>query len=680
MTVFAEIRKRDGRVVPFDSKKIADAIFEAARAVGGEDRSIAEDLTFSVVRILANKETDDTMFTVEEVQDTVEKVLVENGHARTAKAYILYRAQRTRIRDAKSELMDAVEEILKETSRENANVSNSPSAKMLQIGSAASKKYYLSNLLPTEFSRAHIEGSIHIHDLDYYSKTLNCLQIDLTRLLKEGFNTGYGYIRPPKRIASAAAQAAIILQSNQNDMFGGQSFPHFDRSMGEVIRNMGGKVEYEEIFQAMEGFVYNLNTMHSRAGAQVPFSSLNFGTDITPEGRNITKAVLEAFYAGLGRGESPIFPNLVFRLKKGINLDPGDPNHDLFQLAVKVASRRLNPTFSFMDASINRKYGDEVSYMGCRSRVIANRHGPEISAGRGNIAPVTINLPRLSIEACGNIDRFMADLDRIMRLAAEQLLHRFELLSRLKLKDLPFLMGQHLYIGSEDLDPEDFIGSAIKNGSLAIGFIGLAETLVALTGQHHGEDSVSQELGLTIVERMRRNTDAFENEFDLNFVLYATPAEGLSGRFISMDRKDHGSIHGVTTRDYYTNSFHIPVDHAISLFDKISIEGAYHRFCNAGHITYVELDSSPEHNHAAMEKIIRHMADSDVGYGGVNYPVDECKNCAYSGLIPEECPSCGSPDIRRIRRITGYLSTEDRFNEAKLSELRDRKPHYKGGA
>lgn len=675
-TGFAEIRKRDGRVVPFEPEKITRAIFQAARAVGGRDRSIAENLTLSVIRLLKKEERFGGIIpAVEDVQDAVEKVLIENGHARTAKAYILYRAQRTRIRDAKSELMDAVKEILVETSRENANVSNSPSAKMLQIGSAASKKYYLSNLLPREFSRAHIEGSIHIHDLDYYSKTLNCLQIDLTRLFKEGFNTGYGYIRPPKRIASAAAQAAIVLQSNQNDMFGGQSFPHFDRSIGEVIRNIGKKVEYGEIFQAMEGFVYNLNTMHSRAGAQVPFSSLNFGTDITPEGRNATRAVLEAFYAGLGNGESPIFPNLVFRLKKGINLDPGDPNHDLFQLAVKVASRRLNPTFSFMDASINRKYGDEVSYMGCRSRVIANRHGPEVSAGRGNIAPVTINLPKLALESRGDIKQFTDELNRIMRLAVSQLLHRFEVLSRLKLKDLPFLMGQHLYIGSEDLGPEDFIGAAIKNGSLAIGFIGLAETLVALIGRHHGEDSEAHEVGVAIIEQMRRNTDAFENEYDLNFVLYATPAEGLAGRFVSMDREKYGIIPGVTDKDYYTNSFHIPVNYAISLFDKISIEGDYHRFCNAGHITYVELDSPPEHNHVAMEKIIRHMADSDVGYGGVNYPVDECRGCSYNGLIPEECPSCGSSDIRRIRRITGYLSTEDRFNEAKISELKDRKPH-----
>ena len=314
--MFTEIRKRDGRIVPFDAEKITDAIFKAAKAVGGENRKIAENLTNQVVKELVKLGYNGVIPTVEEVQDVVEKVLIENGHARTAKAYILYRDRRTRIRDGKSDLMDTVREILKETSRENANVSNSPSAKMLQIASAASKSYYLTNLLPEEFSQAHRSGLIHIHDLDYYGKTLNCLQIDLYKLLKNGFNTGYGYIRPPKRIASAAAQTAIILQSNQNDMYGGQSIPHFDRTMSQIIADMPSEPDEDEIFQAMEGLVYNLNTMHSRAGAQVPFSSLNFGTDTSEYGRAVTKALLMAFERGLGRGESPIFPNLVFRVKR----------------------------------------------------------------------------------------------------------------------------------------------------------------------------------------------------------------------------------------------------------------------------------------------------------------------------------------------------------------------------
>jgi len=673
---FKEIRKRDGRVVPFDRDKITDAIFKAAKAVGGSDRDIAENLTRQVIESLQKKVQNGVTPTVEEVQDQVEVVLIENGHARTAKAYILYRDRRTRIREGKSELMDVVKEILVETSRENANVSNSPSAKMLQIAMAASKQYYLSNLLPEEFARAHDEGSFHIHDLDYYSKTLNCLQIDLSRLLREGFNTGYGYIRPPKRIASAAAQAAIILQSNQNDMFGGQSFPHFDRSMGELIRGLNKQPDYDEIYQAMEGLVYNLNTMHSRAGAQVPFSSINFGTDTTPEGRTVSRAVLESFKRGLGHGESPIFPNLVFRVKTGVNFNPEDPNYDLYRLALEVAGRRMNPTFSFMDSSFNRSYGDEVSYMGCRTRVIANRHGPEVSAGRGNIAPVTLNLPRIALECRGRQDLFFVQLDRVLRLAARQLLHRFEVLARLKACDLPFLMGQQLYLDSDKLGPEDTIREVIKHGTLALGFIGLAETLNILVGRHHGEDQEALGLALDIVKHIRKRIDSYADEFDLNFVLVATPAEGLAGRFVAMDRERYGTIPGVTDKNYYSNSFHIPVYYAMSMLEKIKAEGRFHGYCNAGHITYTELEAPPLHNLEAVDRIIRQMADSDVGYGGINYPLDECRICSYSGVFNGSCPQCGSPEIRHIRRITGYLSTDERFNEAKLHELRDRRVHF----
>lgn len=678
-SAFNEIRKRDGRVVPFDAEKITDAIFKAAKAVGGSDRGIAENLTRQVIKTLKKDTHNGVIPTVEEVQDAVEIALIENGHARTAKAYILYRDRRTRIREGKSELMDVVKDILVETNRENANVNNSPSAKMLQIAMAASKQYYLCNLLPEEYARAHAEGAMHIHDLDYYSKTLNCLQIDLSRLMKEGFNTGYGYIRPPKRIASAAAQAAIILQSNQNDMFGGQSFPHFDRSMGEVIRGLSKIPDYEEIYQAMEGLIYNLNTMHSRAGAQVPFSSLNFGTDTSEEGRMVSQAILEAFRRGLGRGESPIFPNLVFRIKEGVNFNPEDPNYDLYRLAIEVTALRMNPTFSFMDSSFNRIYGDEVSYMGCRTRVIANRHGPEVSAGRGNIAPVTLNLPRLSLECRGRQDLFFVQLDRLLRLGARQLLHRYEVLSRLRARDLPFLMGQKLYLDADKLAPEDSIREVIRHGTLAIGFIGLAETLHLLTGKHHGEDSDTLALGLKIVEHMRRRTDSYADEYDLNFVLVATPAEGLAGRFVAMDRERFGTIPGVTDKLYYSNSFHIPVYYTMSMFDKIAAEGRFHSLCNAGHISYTELEAPPVNNLEAVDRIIRQMAAADFGYGGINFPLDECRNCSHSGVFNATCPECGSPEIRRIRRITGYLSTDERFNEAKLSELKDRRVHFTPG-
>lgn len=669
--MFKVIRKRDGREVPFDETKITEAIFKAARAVGGEDRQRAMELTIEVLKML-KKKYNGQVFGVEDVQDVVEKVLIEAGHARTAKAYILYRDKRTRIREAKSELMDAVEEILRETNRENANVGNSPSAKMLQIASAASKKYYLTRLLDEDFSTAHLRGDIHIHDLEWYAKTINCLQIPLDRLLTNGFNTGHGFIRPPRRPASAAALAAIILQSSQNDMFGGQSFPFFDRQMAPFVEN----ADENEVFQAMEALVYNLNSMHSRAGSQVPFSSINLGTDTSEAGRKVTRNLLLAYEAGLGRGENPIFPNIIFRLKKGVNFEPGDPNYDLFQLAIRVASRRLNPTFSFMDASFNAPYGDQVSYMGCRSRVMANRRGPEVTPGRGNLSFTTINLPRLGLKAERNVRKFYQLLDEVLGLVVRQLYHRFRVQARLKVKDLPFVMGQGLYLGSEGLREDDPIEPAIVNGTLAVGFIGLAETLVALTGYHHGQSREAQELGLEIVSFMRRKVDEAAAEYNLNYTLLATPAEGLCGRFVKLDRQEFGVVPGVNDRDYYTNSFHVPVYYPISSFEKISLEGPYHKFCNAGHISYVELPSPPLANPEAVETILRHMAACDMGYAGINYPVDFCMVCNFTGVIHEStCPRCGSEAIRRVRRITGYLSTVDRFNEGKVAELNDRLPH-----
>lgn len=674
--MYSQIRKRDGRLVNFSKDKITEAIFKAARGVGGYDYKTSEVLSDGVINYMVGKIGTDAIPEVEFVQDSVEKVLIESGHAKTAKAYILYRDKRTRFRETKSELMDIVGDILVETSRENANIGNSPSAKMLQIASAASKQYYLTKVVPEDMAKAHINCDIHIHDLDYYGKTLNCLQIDLEELLLNGFNTGYGCIRSPKRIASATAQAAIILQSNQNDMFGGQSFPHFDKSMAKVIRKLKEMPGYGEVYQAMEALVYNLNSMHSRAGAQVPFSSINLGTDTSQEGRMVIKAMLEAFDKGLGKGESPIFPNLVFRVKKGINYEEKDPNYDLFKLAIKVAAHRMNPTFSFMDSSFNSKYGDEVAYMGCRTRTIGNRHGLEISAGRGNIAPVTINLPRLAMKSSGNIEMFFEELKHILVLCAGQLIHRFETIGALKVKDLPFLMGQKLYMGSEKLQENDCIRDAIKNGTLAMGFIGLAETLVVLTGKHHGESEDSQKLGLQIIGFIKDYCDKMSEEKDLNFTCYATPAEGTSGRFVPKDRERFGNIERVTDKDYYSNSYHVPVDYKLSLFEKIKVEGEYHKLCNAGHISYIELPSSVEKNLEAFETILRHMSESDIGYAGINFPIDECKECGFSGIIDtDECPSCGSTGIRRIRRITGYLSTVDRFNDGKKAELDSRVKH-----
>ncbi len=670
MSGFQSIQKRDGRVDDFDLEKIVIAIFKAAQAVGGNDMETARHLACMTVDFLRN-EKKVVIPSVEEVQDAVEKILIENGHAKTAKAYILYRDRRTRIRDGKSELMDAVAETLVETNRENANVGNSPSAKMLQIASAASRHYYLSRLIPEDIALAHISGDIHIHDLDFYAKTLTCIQIPLGRLLHTGFDTGHGYIRPPRRPGSAAAQAAIILQSSQNDMHGGQSFAFFDRDMAEFVENASD----DEIYQAMEGLVYNLNSMHSRAGAQVPFSSINLGCDTSEGGRRVTRNLLLAYERGLGCGETPIFPNIIFRLKAGINFNPGDPNYDLFKQAIRTAATRMNPTFSFMDSPQNLPHGCEVSYMGCRSRVIANRHGEAVSDGRGNLSFTSINLPRFALRSDGNVEDFYRLLEETMTLTARQLMHRYNVQSHLKVKDMPFLMGQGLYMDSGQLQPNDEIGLAARHGTLSIGFIGLAETLTILSGSTHAHSKDSRKLGLEIVGFMRRMIDFFADQYDMNFTLLATPAEGLSGRFIKLDRKIFGEIPGVTDKDYYTNSFHVPVSTDMTAFEKMSIEGPYHYLTNAGHISYVELEAPPIHNLDAFEAVVRAMGQAGIGYGGINFPIDECRVCGFSGLIDRECPSCGSQDIRRIRRITGYLSTVDRFNAAKQSELHDRRAH-----
>ncbi len=672
MSMFQKIMKRDGREVEFSERKITDAIFKAAKAVGGEDRELAMEVTLDVLRYL-KQQYNGTEFTVEDVQDAVEKMLIEKGHARTAKAYILYRAQRSAIRSAKSELMDAVGEILVETNRDNANISNSPSAKMLQIASAASKEYYLNRLIPAPMAQAHRRGDIHIHDLDFYGKTLNCINIPLNKLLADGFNNGHGYIRPPKRPGSATALAAIILQSSQNDMFGGQSFGFFDYDMAPFME----KATDEEVYQAMEALVYNLNSMHSRAGAQVPFSSLNLGLDTSEAGRKVIKNLLLAYEKGLGRGENPIFPNIIFRIKAGVNFNPGDPNYDLFRLAIRVAAQRLNPTFSFMDSSFNKPYNGEVAYMGCRTRVISNRHGASQTSGRGNLSFTTINLPRLALKAEHNIMRFYQYLDELADLVGEQLYHRYQVQSKLRVADLPFLMGQGLYMGSENLGPHDCIEEAIKNGTLSIGFIGLAETLIALTGAHHGEQGEAQVLGEEIVKFLNSKVEKLADKYDLNYTLIATPAEGLSGRFIRMDRKEFGVIPGVTDKEYYTNSFHVPVSYPISAYEKMKIEGRFHRLTSAGHISYVEFSSPPVNNLTAVEDILRHMAACDCGYVGLNFPIDFCDQCGYTGVIDEDyCPQCESASLRRVRRITGYLSVVERFNDAKRSELENRVSHF----
>jgi ribonucleoside-triphosphate reductase len=434
----------------------------------------------------------------------------------------------------------------------------------------------------------------------------------------------------------------------------------------------------EEVYQAMEGFIYNLNTMHSRAGAQVPFSSINFGTDVTWAGRMVTECFLKAYELGLGKGEAPLFPNICFKVKDGINYEPDDPNYDLFQLSMRVACKRLFPNFSFQDSSFNAPYSqEEVAYMGCRTRVISNVNGPEVTNCRGNLSFTTINLPRLGIKSGGDIALFWKSLDQMLNLTVKQLLTRYHVQRNLKVRDFPFLMGQKLYLDSEDLAPGDSIEKAIRHGSLSVGFIGLAECLTALTGKHHGESAEAQALGLSIVGHMRRRCDEATREYRLNFTLLATPAEQLSGKFTRQDAEFYGVMPGVTDKKWYTNSFHVPVEYEIDAVQKIQLEGAYHRYCNAGHISYVELPSAPDNNLEAFETLIRAMYDADMGYAAVNFPVDICKECGFNGVIETEiCPKCGGGEISRVRRITGYLSTLDKFNDSKLDEVRNRQVHF----
>jgi len=442
-------------------------------------------------------------------------------------------------------------------------------------------------------------------------------------------------------------------------------------------------------FQAMEAFIHNLNTMHSRAGAQTPFSSINYGMDTSPEGRMVMKNVMLTTEQGLGGGETPIFPIQVFRVKDGINLNEGEPNYDLFQLACRVSAKRLFPNFAFVDAPYNLKYYDgrpetEIAYMGCRTRVIANVHDPgqEIGNGRGNLSFTSINLPRLAIRAKGDIPRFFEDLDHKIDLVIAQLLERFEIQANKKVFNFPFLMGQGIWLDSEKLAWDDPVREVLKHGTLTVGFIGLAETLTALIGAHHGETDKAQNLGLEIISHMRTKLDQKAQEMGLNFSLIATPAEGLAGRFVKIDRGLFGSIAGVTDKDYYTNGFHLPVGYHITAFEKIKLEAPYHALTNAGHISYVEMDGDPSENLEAFEKIVRYMQQSGVGYGSINHPIDRDPICGFSGIIKDQCPGCGrreEPDgvpFERIRRITGYLvGTLDRFNNAKRAEERDRVKH-----
>lgn len=770
--MITSIIKRDGRETVFDQTKIADAIEKAFQASGAmQDRSVAEQITDSVMEKLEEGAIEGTP-TVEGVQDFVEEALIEANFSQTAKAYILYRAERNRVRDVNSRLVQTLKDITfskasdSDMKRENANIdADTAMGTMLKYGSESAKQFYEMCVIDPKFARAHREGDIHIHDMDFYTLTTTCCQIDLRRLFKGGFSTGHGVLREPNDIASYSALACIAIQSNQNDQHGGQSICDFDYGLAlgvqktfkrlykkhlfealslltdvenpkETAETIIGRVEGETgkcaslvmdatfegaiqqelidlgieeavakrilgyaessakadtdrtTFQAMEALVHNLNTMHSRAGAQTPFSSINYGMDTSAEGRMVIKNILLATEEGLGSGETPIFPVQIFRVKEGVNYNPGDPNYDLFKLAMRCSAKRLFPNFSFVDAPFNLQYykgtpETEISYMGCRTRVMGNVYDPsrEITTGRGNLSFTSINLPRLAIRSKGDRDLFFDLLDAKLALVVGQLDERFKIQASKHVYNAPFLMGQGVWIDSEKLSMNDTQEEVLKHGTLTVGFIGLAEALVALTGSHHGQDPESQKLGLEIVGHMRGYLDRLSQERKMNYSLIATPAEGLSGRFVRMDRERYGSIPGVTDRDYYTNGFHVPVYYDINAFDKISLEAPYHALTNGGHISYVELDGDPTNNLEAFESIIRHMKESGIGYGSVNHPVDRDPVCGYNGIIGDRCPKCGRAEddnvrFERIRRITGYLvGTLDRFNDAKRAEEADRVKH-----
>ncbi len=750
--MITKIKKRDGRVVTFNIEKIANAIYMAAKSVGGTNYEEALDIAGKVVDYLLAK--DYKQPDVEQIQDAVEKVLIEEGHASTAKSYIIYRMERTRAREMNTNLMKIYEDLTfkpaieSDIKRENANIDGDTAmGTMLKYGSTGAKEFNEMYVLDPKHAKAHKDGYIHIHDLDFYTLTTTCTQIDLTKLFEKGFSTGHGHLRTPNDIISYSALACIAIQSNQNDQHGGQAVPKFDYDMANGVaktfasnyrKNIGRGLQliagfepaqdvqekakelakkiktehslvpcldqnknnaYTEIekkllaefadsetiekvqkfayenavvetdratYQAMEALVHNLNTMNSRAGAQTPFSSINYGTDTSPEGRMVMKNILLATEDGLGNGETPIFPIQIFKVKEGVNFNPEDPNYDLFKLACRVSAKRLFPNFSFIDAPFNLQYykegnpNTEIAYMGCRTRVIGNIHDPEreIVTGRGNLSFTSINLPRLAIESNGDVNLFFKKLDDMMELCIDQLMHRFKMQCSKKVKNYPFLMGQGVWIDSDNLLPNDSVAEVLKHGTLSVGFIGLAETLKALIGVHHGQSQEARELGYKIISHMRERMDKESEKTKLNFSLLATPAEGLSGRFVKMDRKKFGEIDGVTDRDYYTNSFHVPVYYPISAYDKIAIEAPYHELTNAGHISYIELDGDPLKNLSAFEKIVRYMKEQGVGYGSINHPVDRDPICGYTGIIGDCCPLCGrsehehhKTETERIPRI-----------------------------
>lgn len=703
------ITKRDGSLEAFSLEKIINAIEKAYKSTYGDTC----DNDICVIINYLDKNYSSELTSVESIQDCIEKSLMECGFSNVAKNYILYRKRRENIRLSKTKVNRVFDEILKangsDVSRENANVDgNAPMGLMLQFGSELEKDYVTRNLISEKFVDLHNEGFFHIHDLNFYACTFNCCHIDLETMLKNGFSTGDGFIRTPKSIQAAASLAAIIIQSNQNDMFGGQGIPMFEYNLAPYIvptfakrlkecleialgNDLSNEVEnfifslYKEkksvlgnlndvknfvytyvkektdyivnkalvltdkdTYQAMEAFIHNMNSLHARCGAQVPFSSINYGTGTTAEQRMIILNVLKATDAGLGHHETPLFPIQIFKVKEGVNALKCDPNYDLYQYACSITAKRFYPNYVNIDVPFNLQYyregkpETEMATMGCRTRVIGQLNTKEGSVrNRGNIAFTTINLPRIALET-RDIEKFFDMFDELITSSIDELLERVEFISKKKVYNFPFLMGQNLYMGSENLDSDDEIREALKNGTLSVGFCGLAECLKVLTGKHHGESEESYNLGIDIIKHLRKRTDEATEKYGWNFSTFATPAESTAGKFLRLDKKKFGVIEGVTDRDYYTNSFHIPVHYKITAFDKMRLEGPFHELCNAGAITYVELDGDATKATKVVQKLVDYSRKCGISYFSINTIHDVCPICGYDGIINTDvCPSCG---------------------------------------
>lgn len=725
------ITKRDGREVTFDRSKIASAVSKALAATPkGDDKELAESIAKDVERDVMNSTH---QWSVEDIQDKVEYYLMASLRKEAAKAYIAYRTKRTLARKASTlkVYQSIVEAQANEVTRENANMNaDTPAGMMMKFASEATKPFVDECLLSDDVREAVANNYIHIHDKDYYpTKSLTCLQHPLDKILEHGFQAGHGESRAAKRIETAAILACISMETVQNEMHGGQAIPAFDfylapyvkMTFEEEVKKLeeiaGKKLEHlhnvelddytyrplEEtsswdertlqscinqtvwrVHQAMESFIHNMNTIHSRGGNQVVFSSINYGTDTSAEGRCVIREMLNCTYEGVGNGSTAIFPIQIWKKKRGVNYLPGDPNYDLFLLACRVSARRFFPNFLNLDAPFNKdeawdandpkRYMHEVATMGCRTRVYENRFGPKTSVGRGNLSFTTINLVRLALESKEN---YIERLDSVLEIAAKQLHERFKFQQTALKKQFPLLMNG-LWVGSDALKPNDSVADLLNQGTLGIGFIGLAETLVALTGKHHGESEEAQKLGLKIITHMRDKAIEFSERYGHNYSIIATPAEGLSGKFTKADKKKFGEIPGVTDREYYTNSNHVPVYYHCTPQHKAEVEAPYHALTLGGHIFYVEIDGDATHNPEAIKAIVDLMDRYGLGYGSVNHTRNRCLDCGYedaqAGLT--SCPRCGSHNIDILQRITGYLvGTTERWNSAKLAELKDRVIH-----